>query len=81
MKGKARRILDVWGYYRLSTLLLLMIVFLVFAGFVCSSANGAGFDRGPQPRCSAMGPDYITSGTRVSDLWHTPIPFQRSSNR
>ncbi len=81
MKGKARRILDVWGYYRLSTLLLLMIIFLVFAGFVCSSASGAGFDRSLQPRCSAMGPDYIPSGTRVSDLWHTPIPFQRSLNR
>jgi len=51
MKGKVRRILDVWGYYRLSTLLLLMIVLLAFAGFVCSSANGACFGRGPQPKC------------------------------
>lgn len=45
-----RHILDVWGYNRLSTLRLLMIVFLPFAGLVCSSANGAGFGRGPQPK-------------------------------
>lgn len=49
MKRKVRHILDVWGYYRLSTLLLLMIVFLLFAGLVCSSANQAGSGLGPQP--------------------------------
>jgi hypothetical protein len=48
MKGKVRRILDVWGYYRLSTLLLLMIVLLAFAGFVCSSAT-AGLLRHESP--------------------------------
>jgi|APSaa5957512622_1039677.scaffolds.fasta_scaffold137452_1 hypothetical protein len=50
MKRKVRHILDVWGYYRFSTLLLSMVVFLLFAGLVCSLANGADTGRGPQPK-------------------------------
>jgi len=50
MNNKVKYILDVWGCYRITTLLLLMVILLAFAGLGCSSTSGAGFGRDPQPK-------------------------------
>ena len=73
MKGQVRRILYVWGYYRLSTLLLLMTVLLVFAGFVCSSANGVWLGVDPQPKCADGQMALLTKRLHLTSEQQTQI--------
>lgn len=73
MTSKGRHILAVWGYYRLNTQLLLMVILLAFAALACSSAHGAGFGRGPQPKTIDDRMAFLTERLQLTSEQQTKV--------